>query len=190
MEMLVARIGISKQNVTVIDKDYITFLKEAKKQVLATRIQIAKTACREQIRLYWWFGQHIVEAQAKFGWGKSVVERLAKDLRKTFNSIYGFSVQNLWYMRQFYLEYRDYPNLQRLVGEIGWGQNLVIMAKVKKAKAREFYLRATIEMGLTRDVLAMQITSSAYERQAQAKKQHNFALALPKHLSEQANHLM
>jgi len=100
---------ISKQNITVIDKSYIAFFKEAKKQVLATRIQIAKTACREQIKLYWWFGHHIVEAQAKFGWGKAIVERLAKDLSKTFNSTYGFSVQNLWYMRQFYLEYKDYP---------------------------------------------------------------------------------
>ena len=30
----------------------------------------------------------------------------------------GFSSQNLWYMRQFYLEYREYPNLQQVVGEI------------------------------------------------------------------------
>jgi len=30
-------------------------------------------------------------------------------------------------MRQFYLEYREYPNLQQVVGEIPWGQNLVIL---------------------------------------------------------------
>jgi len=30
----------------------------------------------------------------------------------------GFSSQNLWYTRQFYLEYREYPNLQQVVGEI------------------------------------------------------------------------
>jgi len=64
------------------------------------------------------------------------------------------------------------------------------MAKVKDVKAREFYLRATIEMGLTRDILTMQISSLAYERQVKSKKQNNFALALPKHLSEQASYLM
>lgn len=122
-----ALLKINKQNIAVLNKGYTAFLKEAKKQVLITRIQIAKTACRDQIKLYWWFGQHIVEAQTKFGWGKAIVERLAKDLSKTFNSTHGFSVQNLWYMRQFYLEYTDYPNLQQLVGEIGWGQNLVII---------------------------------------------------------------
>jgi predicted nuclease of restriction endonuclease-like (RecB) superfamily len=79
-------------------------------------------------------------------------------------------MQNLWYMRQFYLEYKYYPNLQQLVGEIGWGQNLVVMAKVKDIKAREFYLRVTIEMGWTRNVLAMQISSLTYERQIKAKK--------------------
>jgi predicted nuclease of restriction endonuclease-like (RecB) superfamily len=112
---------INKKNTAVIDKGYFIFLKEAKKQVIATRIQIAKAACREQIKLYWWFGEHIVKAQVKFGWGKAVVERLAKDLSKIFNTTYGFSIQNLWYMRQFYLEYKDYPILQQLIGEIGWG---------------------------------------------------------------------
>lgn len=92
-------------------------------------------ACKEQISLYWWLGRHIVEAQENFGWGKSVVERFSKDLSKTFGGTFGFSIQNLWYMRQFYLEYKDYANLQRLVGEIGWGQNLIIMAKVKDLKA-------------------------------------------------------
>lgn len=54
-----------------------------------------------------------------------MVERLSSDLRKEFPGESGFSAQNLWYMRQFYLEYKDYKNLQQLVGEIPWGQNLL-----------------------------------------------------------------
>jgi len=53
-------------------------------------------------------------------WGKSVVERLSKDLQVEFPGIKGLSVQNLWYMRQFYTEYCDNINLQPLVGEISW----------------------------------------------------------------------
>jgi len=34
------------------------------------------------------------------------------------------SAQSLWYMRQFYLEYKEMPNLQWLVGEILWRQVL------------------------------------------------------------------
>jgi predicted nuclease of restriction endonuclease-like (RecB) superfamily len=64
--------------------------------------------------------------------GKSVVERLSQDLKAEFSHKTGFSPQNLWYMRQFYLEYHNKPNLQRLVGEIPWGQNLLILSKVKE----------------------------------------------------------
>ncbi|WP_255464178.1 DUF1016 N-terminal domain-containing protein [Legionella sp. PC997] len=34
-------------------------------------------------------------------------------------------------MRPFYLEYEDHSNLRQLVAEIPWGQNLLIMNKVK-----------------------------------------------------------
>ena len=80
-------------------------------------------------------GQQIVEAQETYGWGKSVVERLAKDLSDTFpNVTYGFSARNLWDMRHLYIEYRSYPILRQLVAEIPWGQNLVILQKVKEIK--------------------------------------------------------
>ena len=56
-------------------------------------------------------------------------------------------------MRQFYLEYKDHPNLQQLVGEIPWGQNLAILSKVKNPEAKEYYLRGVLEQGWTRNVL-------------------------------------
>ena len=64
-------------------------------------------------------------------WGKSVVEVLSKDLKLIFPEMTGFSPQNLWLSRQFYLEYRHSPILQQLVGEIPWGQNILIIQKVK-----------------------------------------------------------
>ena len=60
----------------------------------------------------------IVERQKGNSWGKSIVERLAEDLRKEFPGVEGFSSQNLWYMRQFYSAYASKPKLQPLVGEI------------------------------------------------------------------------
>ena len=111
-----------------LDKNYAQLLELIKSRVISTRIKISKAACHEQITLYWWFGQQIVKAQEKHGWGKSVIEQLSSDLKKIFvGTTAGFSPQNLWYMRQFYMEYKDHPNLQQLVGEIAWGQNLLIM---------------------------------------------------------------
>ncbi len=173
------------------DKNYAALLADAKTKILSTRIRVAKTACKEQIKLYWWLGQQIVKAQEKYGWGKSVVEQLSSDLKKNFAGITaGFSPQNLWYMRQFHLEYRDHPNLQQLVGEIAWGQNLMILSKVKDNKAREYYLQSTCDMGWTRKVLELQIESQAYERHMLESKNHNFQKALPVHLAEQADRAM
>lgn len=171
--------------------NYLDFFEEAKQKIQTTRIQITRSATREQFALYWWFGQKIIEAQKKYGWGKSVVEQLGKDLRRSFSdTTYGFSARNLWEMRRFYWEYKDHPILQQLVAEIPWGQNLVILSKIKDMAAREYYLRSVLEQGWTRDVLVMQIDSQAYERHLLTDKQHNFVKALPVHLADQADRTM
>ena len=51
---------------------------------------------------------------------------LSKDLRKEFLGFAGFSLQNVWYMRQFYLEYSGHERLQPLVGEIAGAHNLIL----------------------------------------------------------------
>jgi predicted nuclease of restriction endonuclease-like (RecB) superfamily len=81
--------------------------------------------------LYWHIGETITQRQEAEGWGKAVVERLSSDLQKEFPGQQGFSVQNLWYMRQFYITYRQLPNLQQLAGEIPWSHNIMIMSKLK-----------------------------------------------------------
>lgn len=178
-------------NTAPIDQShYLKFLNDVKNRVRDSRIRVARAANKELIRLYWWIGKEIAEKQEQLGWGKSVVENLSRDLRKIFSGRSGFSVQNLWYMRQFYLEYHNDENLQQLVGEIPWGQNLVILSKVKDREARRYYLQATIDMGWTRNVLFHQIESQAYERHCLPDKQHNFRKALPEHLAEQADHAM
>lgn len=167
--------------------DYLTFLDIVKSEIQKTRIQISRVANRELIGLYWKLGQAITKKQQELGWGKSVVEQLAKDLQKSFEGRRGFSTQNLWYMRQFYMAYENNPKLQQLVGEIPWGQNLSIMSKVKNEKERLYYINSTIEMGWSRNVLIHQIESNSYQRHKLADKQNNFKQVLPGHLAEQAD---
>jgi len=47
-----------------------------------------------------------------------VVENLARDLQAEFPGRNGFSARNLWYMRDFYVEYAARPKLQPLIAEI------------------------------------------------------------------------
>lgn len=169
-----------------LTKEYSLFLKEIKVRIKEARHNSYRNLNKELIRLYWDIGRNIVEKQTRYGWGKSIVERLSDDLRKEFKGAKGYSAQNLWYMRQFYLEYKDFPDLQQLVGEIPWGQNLIVLSRVKNIKEREFYLKGTIHFGWSRNVLIHQIEAEAH-RQASITKLHNFPKTLPAHLSEQAD---
>jgi predicted nuclease of restriction endonuclease-like (RecB) superfamily len=80
--------------------------------------------------------------------------------------------------------------LQQLVAEIPWGHHLLLLDKIKDPAARLYYLRATAQLGWSRSILLNQIKAGAYERAVKEKKTHNFALALPEHLAEQANEIM
>lgn len=70
---------------------------------------------------------------------------------------------------------------------IPWGQNLLIMHQVKNQEERKYYLNATNKLGWSRAVLLNQIKANAYQNHLINPKQSNFELALPIHLSEQAN---
>jgi len=80
--------------------------------------------------------------------------------------------------------------LRQLVAEIPWGQNLLILNKLTDPATRLYYLRATARFGWTRDVLLNQVKAGAYERAVTEKKTHNFELALPEHLAEQADEML
>jgi predicted nuclease of restriction endonuclease-like (RecB) superfamily len=113
-----------------------------------------------------------------------VVNRLSADLRQEFPGVKGFSVQNLWYMRQFYSEYHNNERLQPLVGEIAWAHNLAIMSKCKDPLEREFYIRMTRKFGWTKNVLIHQIDNQSYEKTLLG--QTNFDQALTPELRAQA----
>jgi len=144
--------------------DYAVLLSEVKERVRAAQYEALKAVNKELVALYWDIGKLIAERQNREGWGKSVVEQLASDLQNEFPGVKGFSVQNLWYMRQFYLEYYDNEKLQPLVGEISWSKNLVIVARCKDPLEREFYIRMTRKFGWSKNVLVHQIENQSYEK--------------------------
>jgi predicted nuclease of restriction endonuclease-like (RecB) superfamily len=165
-------------------QDYLGLLTEIKKRIHSAQYEALKAVNRELIGLYWDIGRMIVERQNSEGWGKSVVEKLSADLRREFPGVGGFSVQNLWYMRQFYSEYHDNERLQPLVGEIAWAHNLAIMSKCKDPLEREFYIRMTRKFGWSKNVLLHQIENQSYEKSLVG--QTNFERTLTPDLLSQA----
>jgi predicted nuclease of restriction endonuclease-like (RecB) superfamily len=168
-------------------KDYIDFLSDIKRRIAASRVKVFRSVNRELLGLYWDIGKSIVDRQRKYGWGDSIVEKLAIDLSAAFDGALGYSAKNLWRMRVFYLSYKNHPKLAQLVREIPWGQNIVILQMVKDNKEREYYIQTTAEMGWSRNVLLNQIKADAYHCQKLVQKQHNFPKVLPANLAEQAD---
>lgn len=149
---------------TPLPADYNQLLADVKERIRSAQYAALKAVNTELVGLYWDLGRMIVERQNQAGWGTSVVEQLSQDLRREFPGVAGFSVQNLWYMRQFYMEYREHEKLQPLVGEIAWAHNLAIMSKCKDPLEREFYLRMTRKFGWSKNVLIHQIDNQSYEK--------------------------
>ena len=70
------------------------------------------------------------------------------------------------------------------------GITCLILNKLTDPAARLYYLRATAHFGWSRNVLLNQIKAGAYERAVTEKKTHNFPLALPEYLAEQADEML
>ncbi|NER87005.1 MULTISPECIES: PDDEXK nuclease domain-containing protein [unclassified Moorena] len=163
---------------------YRQLLVEVKQRIREAQYQSLKAVNKELITLYWDIGRLIFSRQQGETWGKSVVEQLAKDLQAEFPGISGFSVRNIWNMRNLYLTYSQNEKLQPLVAEIGWSHNLLIMQKCKDDLEREFYIRMTRKFGWTKNVLIHQIENQTYEKTL--LNQTNFEQTVSEDIRKQA----
>jgi len=163
---------------------YNDFVHSIKEKIKHAKNKVIVSVNRELIELYFEIGKSIIEKQETLGWGRSVVEQMAKDLQGEFGKRSGFSSQNLWYMRQFYDTYKSNANLQQLVGEIPWGHNILIFSKCKNEKEREYYVENTIAFGWSRNVLTHHIKTDMYKRDQKQLKQNNFKETLPATVSD------
>jgi predicted nuclease of restriction endonuclease-like (RecB) superfamily len=199
---------------SIAQPDYRKFIEDLKARITAARVSAARHVNRELILLYWDIGQAIDEKQKIHNWGDAVVEMVARDLKTAFPGSTGFSPQNVWRMRQFYRDHTEEQFLAQLVREltrqgkpapqgenlsqvvrdlvaaVPWGHHANALAKLPDPAARLWYLQATARLGWSRNVLLNQIKAGAYERAVTDKKTHNFDLALPEHLAEQADEML
>jgi len=168
----------------VPENSYIEFLTHIKDRIRSAQYDALKAVNKELIQLYWDIGKMIVDQQDKHGWGKSIVENLAKDLQKEFSGVSGLSPSNLWRMRNFYIAYSNKPKLAPLVREISWSHNIIIFEKCKDDLEREFYIRMIKKFGWSKNVLIHQIENNSYEKTL--LNQTNFDKALPENIKHRA----
>jgi predicted nuclease of restriction endonuclease-like (RecB) superfamily len=218
----------------IASRDYRQFIEDLKARVVSARLSAARAVSRDLILLYWDIGRGIAEKKRTQGWGDAVVEMVAADLRHAFPEIRGFSLANVWRMRQLHTVYSSEailaqaareseerpprhkgstlrgqvvpkgrvrrlasegnPILAQAVRELAaavpWGHHVLLLGRIKSPPALLYYLRATAQFGWSRNVLLNQIKAGTYERAVTEKKTHNFRLALPEYLAEQADEML
>ncbi|KAB2834184.1 MAG: DUF1016 domain-containing protein [Candidatus Brocadia sp.] len=125
----------------LIPGNYTSLLSEVKERVRAAQYAALKAVNKELVTLYWDIGCLIVSRQADAAHGSAIAEQLASDLRAEFPGVGGYSRRNVFYVREFYVTYRDLPKVQPLVAQIGWTQNLIILQRCNDPLEREFLHR-------------------------------------------------
>ena len=137
---------------------------EIRALILKARARALRSVNSELIDLYWKIGKYISQKINQEEWGKGVVKNLSAYLKETEADIKGFSVQNLWRMKQFYEAYKDFPKLSPLVRELSWTNNMLILSRTNSPEERIFYLRLSIKERFSKRELERQIDSALYER--------------------------
>ena len=100
----------------------------------------------------------------------------------------GFSPRNLKYMRSLAAAWPDPEIVPQLVALLPWGHLRVLLDRAKDGPIREWYLRAALEYGWSRDTLAHQIAGRLHERQGTALT--NFSRTLPPGDSDMAEQIL
>ncbi len=145
-------------------KEYANFIGSVKERIRNAQYAALKAVNTELVGLYWDIGKMISEKQKELGWGMSVVEKIAHDLKNEFPDSQGFSSYSLWSMVRLYNEYQGDIFLAPLVPEIGWSHNVIILKKCKNRDERVFYLKKTKKFGWSKRVLEHQIQNKTYEK--------------------------
>lgn len=175
---------------TVEKNLYNQILKQLVSEIRNTRIVLSKRVNTTMIQLYWNIGKQLANDQLIEGYGKSVVNTFAADLKSEFPD-YGFSPRYLWEMKRFFetFQYAD-EKLKQAVSVLPWGHIVLLMQKEKDLEAVYYYANQAIEMGWSRKVLLNFVKANTYTNAITLPKQHNFQVALPEHLTEQADEIL
>nr|MCU0341307.1 PDDEXK nuclease domain-containing protein [Spirosomataceae bacterium] len=170
--------------------EYQTLLDGCIDHIHQARRAVAKHLNSSVMGVYWYIGSVLSEKQLNEGYGSGIVNRLSSDLKSEFPDM-GLSPRNLWDMKRFYEHYKEADaKLRQAVAVLPWGHNLLIINKTNSPAEAQFYATVAIEKGLSRESLLNYIKTGAFEAQRQLPKSHNFGVALPQELAQQANEIL
>lgn len=170
-------------------EEYVNWFSELKTKIQKAKTKVALSVNYGVLEIYWEIGKDICKKQEESNWGSKIIDQISIDLKHSFPEIKGFSRRNIYAMRQWYLFYsKKFEFVPQAVAQIPWGQNRLIISKIKDIDEALFYTKETIENAWSRDTLEIQIRDNLYERKGKAIT--NFESILPKQQSLLATNIL
>ncbi len=135
---------------------------------------------------YWEIGKLLHERKIESGYGDSIVNRLACDLKYRFPNM-GLSARQLWNMKKFYKRYCNSDiKLLRAVAVLPWSHNLLLLSKKLDDTATLYYACEDINNGWNRDLLLNGVKMKMHEHYA-VTVDNNFTDTMPANQAAYAN---
>jgi len=193
-----------RKSISILDKDYIQWIKELSSRYRRSQIKAAVKVNSEVLRFYWELGKDIVERDAENHYGSKFYTTLSRDLKAEIPDANGLSERNLRYTKKFYLMCEKVVStLQQLVADseeeilqqvaakmfmLPWGHHLLLMDKFPNHPEKTwFYACESANNGWSRSMLLNFLDTDLYERQGKALT--NFSRTLPEETSDLAQEL-
>ena len=182
-----------------MDKGYVEFVADLKKNIVQSRYVAARLANREQLLLYFKTGELLAKKIEVEQWGTKVMERIAEDLQKQLPGLRGFSARNLWLMKKFFSEYQSVAILQSLTAEIrevrrgeptdhfwaiSFTHHVLLLNRCKTNEERFFYIKQAATQFWSTRLLEHHINANLYLHQGNLP--NNFSSTLPNDLKPSA----
>lgn len=134
-----------KQSLTILDKDYLEWVKQLSSRYKSYLIKASVHINSEQLKFYYSVGKDIFEKQIDNKYGTKFYASLSRDLRKLLPDAEGLTEGNLRYAKRFYQLYSDpkklfpqvaeelYPQIFPQVAEelpkVPWGHHRLLIDK-------------------------------------------------------------
>lgn len=148
------------------ETEYKSLLDNIGQTFTAARSKAYSLMSHVLLEAYWNIGKQIIEyeqqGQEKAVYGRKLMQNLAKDLSRQLGK--GFSLSNLYLMRQFY---EAYPIFQTS-GKLTWSHYGEILS-ISDPLARSFYEKQCVSEGWSVRQLKRQIQSGLFQRLALSK---------------------
>jgi predicted nuclease of restriction endonuclease-like (RecB) superfamily len=153
-----------------IHTDYQSLVSRISTRYAQGQMQAVQAINSSIVETYWHIGQYIVDFEqggsAKAEYGKGLLSRLSKDLSLAHGK--GFSLSNVYLMRQFFIKYPIFQTLSGILEKLSWS-HISELLPIEDALERQFYAVQCINEGWNIRELKRQKKSSLFLRLAASK---------------------